>query len=589
MAQEEQYYELIKVFKNNKNHPMKIFFAMYKGTYKDLFLSLLLFCIKHSPVWIIPIVTSNIITIVTTPQEHSFNEIWINIIVGLVAVIQNLFTNVIFAKYFSKATRKVEVRIRGALVRKLQQLSIMYHKDMQMGKIQSKVLRDVESVLALANQLFMGVIPIILNTIVALTITLSKNFIIALFFLLTIPVAVFIVVIFRKPMRIKNADYRHDVEVMSTKLTDMVEMIPITRAHALEDVEIQNSDEHLNSVRKSGWELDLLNAKFGAASWVTMQVFQLACLFFTGWMAFGGKIDIGDVFLFQQYFSNIMNQVLGLVNIYPILTKGIESISSIGEILWAKDVEDYHNKKCLDKIKGEFKFEKIDFAYADSERHVLSGFDFEIKAGQCVAFVGESGAGKSTIINMIIGFCRPTGGKLYIDGQDSQDVNLRSFREHIAVVSQSAILFSGTIRDNITYGMTNYTDEQLWKVIDDANLRDVVEKMPYGLDTLIGEHGDKLSGGQRQRITIARALIRNPKVIILDEATSALDNASEKLVQSAIKNAAEGRTMLVVAHRLSTIKDANIIAFIKDGICVEQGTYDELMELKGNFYKMQNQ
>jgi len=187
---------------------------------------------------------------------------------------------------------------------------------------------------------------------------------------------------------------------------------------------------------------------------------------------------------------------------------------------------------------------------------------------------------------MVIGFCRPISGKMYIDNIDSDDLDIRSMREQIAVVSQSPILFSGSIKENITYGMTNYTDEQMWKAIDDANLRDVVEKMPFGVDTLIGEHGDKLSGGQRQRITIARALIRNPKIIILDEATSALDNASEKLVQTAIKNAAEGRTMLVVAHRLSTIRDADVIAFIKEGVCTEHGTYDELMEKKGDFYEM---
>ena len=271
-----------------------------------------------------------------------------------------------------------------------------------------------------------------------------------------------------------------------------------------------------------------------------------------------------------------------------MLTKGFESIDSIGEILWARDIEDYSGKQTVSTVQGNFRFENINFAYADSTHHVLNQFNFEVKAGQCVAFVGESGAGKSTIINMVIGFCRPTGGNFYIDGINSQDINMQSFREHIAVVSQNAILFSGTVRDNITYGLTQYTEEELWKAIEDANLKDVIEKLPNGLDTLIGEHGDKLSGGQRQRITIARALIRKPKVIILDEATSALDNTSERLVQAAIRNAAEGRTMLVVAHRLSTIRDADVIAFIKDGVCTEQGTYDELLALKGDFYRMQN-
>lgn len=588
MDKDKQYYDLIKIFSNNRHRPMRIFMHMYKESWKDLLLALILFCIKHSPVWVIPVVTSNVITAITNPAEHAITEIYINIAIGVVFVLQNLFTNIIFAKFFSNAMRSAEARMRGAMVRKLQQLSISYHKEMQMGRIQSKVLRDVESVIMLANQLFMGFIPIILNTLVALTVTISKSWIVTLFFFLTIPVAVTIVAVFRKPMREKNANYRKDVEAMSTKLTDMVEMVPITRAHAVEDVEIDRSDVQLDNVRTRGWELDLLNAKFGAASWVTMQIFQLGSLLFTGWMAFNGRIEVGDVVLFQTYFTNIMGQVLNLVNIYPMLTKGFESIDSIGEILWARDIEDYSGKQTVSTVQGNFRFENINFAYADSTHHVLNRFNFEVKAGQCVAFVGESGAGKSTIINMVIGFCRPTGGNFYIDGINSQDINMQSFREHIAVVSQNAILFSGTVRDNITYGLTQYTEEELWKAIEDANLKDVIEKLPNGLDTLIGEHGDKLSGGQRQRITIARALIRKPKVIILDEATSALDNTSERLVQAAIRNAAEGRTMLVVAHRLSTIRDADVIAFIKDGVCTEQGTYDELLALKGDFYRMQN-
>ena len=217
---------------------------------------------------------------------------------------------------------------------------------------------------------------------------------------------------------------------------------------------------------------------------------------------------------------------------------------------------------------------------------MLNGLNLKVNKGETIALVGESGAGKSTILNLVIGFNMPTGGLLTIDGEDFTQIDLRSYRKHLAVVPQTSILFSGSIRDNITYGQENVSDEMLRQVIEAANLAELVDSLPDGGDTAVGEHGGTLSGGQRQRISIARALIRNPQVIVLDEATSALDSISEKLIQEAISNLTRERTTFIVAHRLSTIRDADKIAVIADGRCVEYGTFDELMALKGEFYKM---
>lgn len=217
---------------------------------------------------------------------------------------------------------------------------------------------------------------------------------------------------------------------------------------------------------------------------------------------------------------------------------------------------------------------------------MLNGLNLKVNKGETIALVGESGAGKSTILNLVIGFNMPTGGLLTIDGEDITQIDLRSYRKHLAVVPQTSILFSGSIRDNITYGQENVSDEMLRQVIEAANLAELVDSLPDGVDTAVGEHGGTLSGGQRQRISIARALIRNPQVIVLDEATSALDSISEKLIQEAISNLTRERTTFIVAHRLSTIRDADKIAVIADGRCVEYGTFDELMALKGEFYKM---
>ena len=253
--------------------------------------------------------------------------------------------------------------------------------------------------------------------------------------------------------------------------------------------------------------------------------------------------------------------------------------------MWSDDIEDNEGKTQINNLVGNYEFKNVYFNYQDDPHSVLNGLNLSIKKGETIALVGESGSGKSTIVNMIIGFYKPTDGLMTIDGTDIKNLDLNSYRSHIATVPQTSVLFSGTIRDNITFGMESCTDEQLEEALRIANLHDVIAKLPDGLDTNVGEHGDKLSGGQRQRIAIARAVIRNASVILFDEATSALDTISEKLIQDSIEKLAKDRTTIIVAHRLSTIRNADKIAVIKDGVCVEYGTWNELLEKKGEFYR----
>jgi len=562
----------IECYKKHKGHPMQILLGLYKGNYHKFFLAVIFFFIKHAPVWVLPIVTANIINDITSGSPETYQNIIIQAMIMIVLVALNIPMNYMYTRYKSLATRYAETGLRRALVRKLQQLSISYHKETQSGRLQSKIMRDVEAVETLSTQMFLSILNIALNIAIALIVTINKSLVVFIFFLLTTPIAAATMVFFRNVMKKRNNEFRKEMEETSARVMEMVELIPVTRAHALEEEEVQKMSGQLFAVAEKGYRLDVIQSLFGSVGWAIFQIFQVVCLGFTGFLAIKGTV--------------IVSQVSSLMSLIPTIAKGIESVNSIGEVLLEDDIEQNEGKEIIKDIYGEFDFKDVTFRYNNIDRPVLHNLNLHVDKGETIALVGESGAGKSTILNLVIGFNQVNSGEVLIDGHNMKDIDLRSYRKHLAVVPQTSILFSGTIRDNITYGVDNVDEATLDEIVKAANLTDLINSLPDGLDTMVGEHGGKLSGGQRQRISIARALIRNPKVIVLDEATSALDSISEKLIQEALNNLTKDRTTFIVAHRLSTIKDADKIAVIADGHCVEYGTYDELMNLKGEFYQM---
>ena len=578
----------IESYRKHKGHPIAVLISLYKGNYYKFVMAVICFFIKHACVWVLPIITANIINDVTSHNVNTVRNIVIYACLEAGLIVLNIPMNYLYTSYKSLATRYAETGLRKALIRKLQQLSISYHVATQSGRLQSKIMRDVEAVETLSTQMFLSILNIVLNIGVALVVTASKSKIVFVFFLLTAPVAAITMVTFRTAMKRRNNEFRKEMEETSARVMEMVELVPVTRAHALEDEEVQKMSGQLFAVAEKGYKLDVIQALFGSVGWAIFQVFQVVCLGFTGFLALKGSVGPGDITLYQSYFATIVSQVSSLMSLIPVIAKGVESVNSIGEVLLEEDIECNDGKEALKSVEGEFDFKNVRFAYNNTDKPVLHELNLHVDKGQTIALVGESGAGKSTILNLVIGFNFATDGVVTIDGHDMRDIDLRTYRKHLAVVPQTSILFSGTIRDNITYGIDDFDEEALNKVVDAANLRDLIDSLPDGLDTVVGEHGGKLSGGQRQRVSIARALMRNPEVIVLDEATSALDSISEKLIQEALNNLTKDRTTFIVAHRLSTIKGADRIAVIADGHCVEYGTYDELMELKGEFYQMKS-
>ena len=571
---------------HSENIAGRILKSLLKSNFRGFLLSMFLFMVKHCPTWIVPIVTANVINLANDPENNTLSALILNGVVLCILIVQNIFTHTLYVKYSSRILRNIGAGFRNSLIRKLQNLSITYHKELESGKLQSKFIRDTETIENFLNQLMMNLMPCIITLIVTIAITVSKSLIVTAFFVILVPLNILVVSLFRKKMRQSNRMFRSEVENISSKISSMIEMIPVTKAHGLENVEIENLESNIKQLRGSGLTLDKFNAFFNSTAWVVSMISSAICLTFTGILAYLGKMNVGDIVMFQTYFTTITSNVQALLNIYPEFLKGMESIRSVSEIMISDNIEHNDNKIKLRYVHGTVQFENVSYKYPDSDEYVIKHFSLDVEQGECVAFVGASGSGKSTIMNMIIGFLMPTDGALKIDGKPIEALNLQDYRHFVSVVPQNCILFKGTIRENITYGMRHVSEEQIQRVLDLANIREFVDKLPEGLETQVGEHGGNLSGGQKQRISIARALIRDPKIIILDEATSALDNISEYHVQKAMSSLIKDRTTFIVAHRLSTIRDADKIVVMENGEAVEVGTYTELMEKQGKFFEL---
>ena len=558
-----------------------------------LLLAAIVYLLQASPAWAMPIITSNIINVTTDAiakgtgvSAEAWRSIIVNAIVLAVLILQNIPTTMLCWKINSKMLRRISAGLKCSVVRKLQSLSITYHKDIESGKIQAKFLKDTVEADNFFRLVAFSLIQSLISTVVSISISVYNNGLISLFFLLVIPVNVGLTWLFRNKMKRVNHDFREKNENVSVKLTNMLTMMPVTKAHGLERTEISSVEKSIARLAGSGLEIDKAFGKFGACSWVTNTLLSAVCLVFCASLALIDKISVGEVVLYQSLFSSISGSIYALISIFPQLATGTEALSSISEIMNAKDVEINIGKKDIPDIRGDVEFDDVSYKYPGSEDLVIKNFSLKVKSGECIAVVGASGSGKSTIMNLIIGFLTPTEGVVKIDGKPLTELNLSEYRHHISVVPQNSRLFSGSVKDNITYGLGSYTQEQLEKTDEMGNLKEFIDKLPQGIDTRIGENGDKLSGGQKQRITIARALIRDPEILILDEATSALDNISEYHVQKAIASSIKGRTTFIVAHRLSTIRDADRIVVMENGVAVETGTYEELMEKKGKFYEL---
>ena len=567
-------------------HPVKTLWYLLENHRRDIFFAVIFYCIKHSPSWTTPLLIANMIDCVV--YKKPISTLAINF--GLLAVItiQNYPMNVMYVRYLARAVRNLENRLRSALVDRMQQMSISFYQSTNAGALQTKVVRDVENIEQMMRHSFDGGLGAINSLIGALVITAFKVPQFLPFFLILGPISATVVIKMRKTLNAHNEDFRSEIERMSSRVNEMTTLLPITRAHGLEKNALKTMYTSFSSVKSAGLRLDRLQGHFTAIAWVTFQLTYVICVGFAAWCAITGFLPItaGGVVMLSSYFGMLVGSVLLLTSIAPMLSKGLTSIRSLGELLESPDLESNAGKRAVTTVTGKVEFCDVSFTYPTNHKPSLAKINVLAEPGRMVALVGPSGSGKSTFINLVIGFLRPTSGSITLDGVDMASIDLRSSRKFLSVVAQDTILFDGTVYENITYGMPEPTAAAAEAALRAANAWEFVSKLPDGMDTIVGERGSPLSGGLQQRLAISRAIIRDPRILVLDEATSALDSESERLIQSALHELMKSRTTFVVAHRLSTVKEAHLILVLEDGVIVESGTHRELVSRSGTYRRL---
>lgn len=487
----------------------------------------------------------------------------------------------------SKITNRILVDIRHSLYTHIQTLNFEFFDSRPVGKIISRVVGDVNALQNLLNNSISNLIPNIFTIILVVTMMVMMSPKLAGISLITMPCLLFVMSMVEIKADKKWKDFREKRSSMigytHESLSGMKVIQGFSRKKYTKGIFDEHIDKHFDGFVTSVFVQDFF--------WPFLDLFKglsIAILLGTGYMLMeNDNITIGTLLAFLMYIEMLWGPIIQLSSFYNAFVTSMSAAERIFDILDTKNImfeENSTNK--MPEIKGNIEFDKVSFAYDKEEGAVLKDASFEIKAGQKIALVGETGAGKTTITSLISRFYDPTFGCVKIDGINIKDVDIESLRSQMGIMLQDSFLFSSTIKDNVRYGKLDATDEEIIKACKAVNAHEFIEKLENGYDTEVNERGSRLSLGQRQLIAFARALISDPRILILDEATANIDTETEILVQEGIKTLMKGRTSIVIAHRLSTIRDCDKIFVLSKGKIVEAGTHEELLMRRGYYYNL---
>ena len=482
---------------------------------------------------------------------------------------------------------KIQAKMRKDMFSHLEELPYSYYDEHETGKIMSRLTNDLQDVSELAHHgpenFFICGLMVVGSFIYLFTI----NWLLALIILLCVPILVTISLLLRKKMDKAFSENRKNIARINSSLESSITGIRVTKAFTNQEKELEKFEVSNKEYVKSRSKAYKAMGMFQSSTAFVLDLFNVVCIISGGILAIKGTLELADYTTFIVSINMFINPLTTLINFVEQFQDGVTGFKRFIEIMDEKVEEEGNNPIINVKLHGNIKFDHVSFSY-ETTANVLNDVSFDIKSGETIALVGESGGGKTTICHLIPNFYKASKGTITIDDININDLSFKALRGSIGIVQQDVFLFNGTIKENILYGKLNATDEEVINACKNANIYDYIMSLPNKFETTIGERGVKLSGGQKQRISIARVFLKNPPILILDEATSALDNTTELLIQEALNKLSEGRTTIIVAHRLSTIKNATRIMLINDGKIKECGSHNELMALNKEYARLYN-
>lgn len=562
---------------------LKRFISYYKPHKKMLALDMLAALLISVIGMVYPVVTNKMLN-EYIPKKMYSTIVVAGVIVLVLYVIRLLLRY--FVQYYGHIIGvKMQSQMRVDLFCHLQKLPYKFYDNNETGRIMTRITSDLFEICELAHHGPENILISSVMIVLSFSYLFTIDKILTLIIFACVPVLAVVTAHFRKAMKSAFADRRKSNATINAAVESSITGIRVTKAYTNAKGEIEKFKkgdvEFVNSSKRA---YDAM-AKFHSSTTFITDVFNVIILIAGGLFLYAGRISLGDYSTFIVSVNLFISPVTTLIGFMEQFQNGASGFKRFVEIMEEEPEKDRPHARELKDARGEIEFKNVTYSY-DVTKEVLSGVSMKIEKGKKLALVGPSGGGKTTICHLLPNFYKlsENSGEILIDGENIQDLTLESVRKNIGIVQQDVFLFSGTIRENILYGRPEASEEEMIEASKKANIHDYIMTLENGYDTEIGERGVKLSGGQKQRISIARVFLKDPAILILDEATSALDNTTEVLIQQALDELCRGRTTLVVAHRLSTIRNADEIVVVKNGKILERGTHEELIE-KGGMYK----
>ncbi len=513
----------------------------------------------------------------------------VKMIVTASLVVLGLYIVRLFLRYFVQyyghlIGTSMQAKMRSDLFVHIQKLPFSFYDENETGKIMSRMTSDLFEISELAHHGPENVIVSSVTFIAAFIYLFSIDWLLTLIIFTCVPILIVISSYYRKRMHSAFKERRVGNAEINASLESSISGIRVTKAYTNQKKETDKFEVGNNRFVMACKKAYDAMGKFHAGSSFITDIFNVIILIAGGFFIHAGRIDVPEYSAFMVSITLFISPINTLIGFMEQYQNGVSGFERFVEIMDAKPETDVPGAVELTDVEGKIEFENVEFSYKDSSE-ILHGISFTVEKGQKLALVGPSGGGKTTICHLIPRFYPITSGDIKIDGKSIKTLTMGSLRKNIGIVQQDVFLFNGTIKDNILYGRLDATDEEVVNAAKLANIHDWIQTLDNGYETEIGERGVKLSGGQKQRISIARVFLKDPAILILDEATSALDNTTEILIQNALDELCKGRTTIVVAHRLSTVRNADKIAVIAEGRIAEEGTHSELMKIENGIYR----